>query len=269
MGQIAYKNSALSFAKNGHGKKHLLLFHGFGQDYQAFDSWVVALADDYTCYSFDLYFHGGSIWQSRDALEKEDWQKIMSQFFLQEDISQFAVAGFSMGGKFALATYELFHPQITHLILLAPDGIKTSFWYSLATYPIAIRALFKSMILHPNRLYRITKVLRKLRLIDAGLLRFAESQMNTEEKRRRVYYTWVYFRHLTFNQNQLTELINQSSVNFWLITGKHDKVISTKNMASFLQKIKQKQSQEINCGHTDLIHRTDPRAYLLPLTENR
>ncbi len=268
-GAISLANSTLSFYQSGTGEQKLLLFHGFGQDHRAFDSWIAALQDEYTCYAFDLYFHGSSTWHSREALEKEEWSKIMQQFLEQESISQFAVGGFSMGGKFALATYELFHPQITHLILLAPDGIKTSFWYSLATYPIAIRTLFKSMILHPNRLYRITKVLRKLRLIDAGLLRFAESQMNTEEKRRRVYYTWVYFRHLTFNQNQLTELINQSSVNFWLITGKHDKVISTKNMASFLQKIKRKQSQEINCGHTDLIHRTDPRVYLLPLTENR
>ncbi len=263
MGQIVYKNSVLFFAKSGHGKKRLLLFHGFGQDHRAFKNWVDALQDDYTCYTFDLFFHGSSTWHSEYAVEKQDWQKIMGLFLQQEGISQFAVTGFSMGGKFALATYESFHPQITHLILLAPDGIKTSFWYSLATYPIAIRALFKSMILHPNRLYRITKLLRKLQLVDAGLLRFAESQMNTEEKRKRVYNSWVNFRHLQFNLNQLAALINQSNVKFYLITGKYDKVVATQNMASFLKKIKIVQAIEINCGHQDLISRADPQGYLL------
>lgn len=187
----------------------------------------------------------------------------MHQFLTQEGITEFAMAGFSMGGKFALATYESFHHQITDFILLAPDGIKTSFWYSLATYPIAIRAVFKSIILHPNRLYRLTKVLRLMRLMDAGLLRFAESQMNTEEKRRRVYYSWVYFRHLTFNQNQLAQLLNKNKIHFCLVTGKHDKVITSQNMAGFLKKIERKIAIEINSGHNDLIDQIDPRKLLL------
>jgi pimeloyl-ACP methyl ester carboxylesterase len=260
---IEYKKSNLSFSKEGKGEKYLLLFHGFGQDHRVFQSWVAALRNDYTCYSFDLYFHGASTWSSRKALEKEDWRQIMEQFLEQEGITKFAVAGFSMGGKFALATYESFHLQITDLILLAPDGIRTSFWYSLATYPIVIRALFKSMILHPNRLYRVTKLLRNLRLMDGGLLRFAESQMNSEEKRRRVYYSWVYFRHLKFKTSQVADLINQHEINFTLITGKHDKVITSKNMTGFLQKINRKQVLEINSGHNDLISRVDPMKLLL------
>lgn len=261
-GAITLPNSSLTFYQSGKGKKSLLLFHGFGQDHRAFDRWVVALQEEYTCYAFDLYFHGSSTWHSRDAIEKQDWQKIMHQFLQQEGITQFALVGFSMGGKFALATFELFHHQISDLILLAPDGIKTSFWYGLATYPIAIRALFKSMILHPNRLYRLTKVLRKLRMVDAGLLRFAESQMNTEEKRRRVYYSWVYFRHFTFDHSELAELINKTKINFRLITGTHDKVVATKDMMGFLQKINNKQLLEVHSGHHDLIDRIDAIQHL-------
>lgn len=262
-GAISFSGSLLSYFKSGVGEKRLLLFHGFGQDYLAFQSWTSILQQEYTCYSFDLYFHGASRWPSRRALEKEDWRQVMEQFLKQEGITNFAVVGFSMGGKFALATYESFAPQITDLILLAPDGIKTSFWYSLATYPIAIRALFKSMILHPNRLYRVTKLLRNLRLMDGGLLRFAESQMNSEEKRKRVYYSWVYFRHLKFNTDQVADLINQHEINFTLITGSHDKVITSENMAGFLQKINQKQVLEIKSGHNDLINRVDPLKLLL------
>ncbi|MFM8740043.1 MAG: alpha/beta fold hydrolase, partial [Cytophagales bacterium] len=189
---LRFKESELHYWHEGNGARVLLLFHGFGQHHRAFESWVEALGYQYTLYSFDLFFHGQSHWHSREALEKTDWQEIMTLFFKQESITDFELVGFSMGGKFALATLELFPTKVKKITLLAPDGIKTSFWYSLATYPIATRHLFKGMILHPNRMRILTRFLRALRLVDKGLLRFAENQMNTEEKRRRVYYSWVY-----------------------------------------------------------------------------
>ncbi len=230
-----------------------MLFHGFGQDNNAFQSWAEILKDKYTLYSFDLFFHGQSTWASREAVEKNDWKEIIDQFLQKENIAEFEVVGFSMGGKFAIATLEAFPDQIKKMTLLAPDGIKTSFWYSLATYPIAIRALFKSMILHPNRLYRITKALRSLGLVDKGLLRFAESQMDTEEKRRRVYFSWVYFRHLKSDLDLIASLLNDKQIPFTLIVGQHDKVIQAKNMEGFVQKIKSKRFEVIEAGHNDLI----------------
>lgn len=250
---INYFNSKLSYTKTGTGKKIFLLFHGFGQDHRAFQSWGEVLKDEYTLYAFDLFFHGQSTWGSREAVEKKDWKEIIALFLSQENIAEFEVVGFSLGGKFALATLEAFPNQTKKIILLAPDGIKTSLWYSLATYPIAIRALFKSMILHPNRLYRITKILSRLRLVDKGLLRFAESQMDMEEKRKRVYFSWVYFRHLKFDLDLLAGLLNNKQIPLTLIVGKHDKVIQAKNMDEFVQKIKSKRFEIIDAGHNDLI----------------
>jgi pimeloyl-ACP methyl ester carboxylesterase len=250
---IYYSNSQLFYAKTGTGKKILLLFHGFGQDHRAFQSWAEFLKEQYTLYIFDLFFHGQSTWASREALEKGDWKEIITLFLQQENITEFEIAGFSMGGKFAMASLEAFPEKIKKLTLLAPDGIKTSFWYSLATYPIVIRALFKSMILHPNRLYRITKSLRSLGLVDKGLLRFVESQMDTEEKRNRVYFSWVYFRHLKFDLNKIASLLNEQQIPFTLIVGQHDKVIQPKNMDGFIQKIKSKRLEIIEAGHNDLI----------------
>jgi pimeloyl-ACP methyl ester carboxylesterase len=250
---IHYNNSKLFYTKSGAGKKALLLFHGFGQDHRAFQSWAEILKEQYTLYSFDLFFHGQSSWASREALEKGDWKEIITLFLQQENIAEFEIAGFSMGGKFAMATLEAFPDQIKKMTLLAPDGVKTSFWYRLATYPIAIRALFKSMILHPSRLYRTTKALRSFGLVDKGLLRFAESQMDTEEKRKRVYFSWVYFRHLKFDLNKIASLLNERQIPFTLIVGQHDKVIQAKNMEAFLKKINSKRFEVIDAGHNDLI----------------
>jgi pimeloyl-ACP methyl ester carboxylesterase len=260
---IYYNNSKLFYTKTGTGKKNLLLLHGFGQDHRAFQSWTEVLKEEYTLHSFDLFFHGQSTWASREALEKGAWKEIIALFLQQENITEFEIAGFSMGGKFALATLAHFPEQIEKIYLLAPDGIKTSFWYSLATYPIAIRALFKSMILHPNRLHRLTKVLRNLRLVDQGLLRFAEAQMDTEEKRRRVYLVWVYFRHLKPNLNEIAILINQHNILIHLIIGKYDRVIRAQNMEGFVGKIKQMKFDVVEAGHNDLISKSS-----VQLTDN-
>ncbi len=250
---VHYKNSRLHYAKGGSGGRAMLMFHGFGQSLHVFQDWVAHLEQEYTLYAFDLYFHGSSTWPARDPLEKADWKKILEQFFAQEKIDRFELAGFSMGGKFVLAATELFPARVDRVILIAPDGIKTSFWYSLATYPIATRALFKSMVLKPNRLYRLIKILRALHVVDRGLLRFAESQMNTEEKRRRVYYSWVYFRHLKFDVTRVSALLNQNNVSLLMITGRYDKIITTRNMAAFTKKVMRHKLVELEAGHNDLV----------------
>lgn len=250
---VTYEGSRLHYAKGGWGPRQLLVFHGFGQRGLVFQEWVEQLENQFTIYAIDLYFHGGSTWPSRKALEKKDWASIASRFLAQEQIERFEVAGFSMGGKFALATLELFPARIDRMVLIAPDGIKTSFWYSLATYPIATRALFKRMITKPEPFFRMIRVLRSLRIVDNGLLRFAEVHMNTEEKRRRVYYSWVYFRHLAFGPVTIQTLLNNFGIPLLVITGRYDRIITTQNMASFLQPVKRHCLVELEAGHGDLV----------------
>ncbi len=250
---INYEDSRLHYAKAGSGATPLLLFHGFGQNHHVFEQWVTALSKEYSLYAFDLYFHGQSTWPGRVALEKNDWKEIIQLFLKQEKIERFAVLGFSLGGKFAMTAAEAFPEKILKLYLLAPDGIKTSIWYSLATYPIAVRYLFRSMILKPGRLHALAKVFRSLRIVDKGILRFVESQMDTEEKRRRVYYSWVYFRHLKFHLSNLANILNSHQIPVIMIAGKYDKVIEAKNMNRLLRHLNNHRFEIIEAGHNDLI----------------
>jgi len=251
---IDYQGSRLHYAKSGHGLAPLLLFHGFGQDHKVFDVWIRALENKYTIYAFDLYFHGQSTWPLRRPLEKSDWKQIMMQFLGKEKIKLFVVVGFSLGGKFALTTLEAFTDKVTKVVLLAPDGIKTSLWYNLATYPIAVRLLFKRMVLQPRRFFTLAQFFQRVGLVNKGLVRFAESQMDTEEKRRRVYYSWVYFRHFKFDIPALASMLNQQHIPLLMLTGKYDKVIPTKNMEGLLQRLLQKQVEVIEAGHNDLVN---------------
>jgi pimeloyl-ACP methyl ester carboxylesterase len=180
----------------------------------------------------------------------------MTTFLRENMIDRFSVGGFSLGGKFALATLELFSEKINQVFLIAPDGIKTSFWYSLATYPIFLRKFFKSMIFHPQRFLAIAGFLQRNGLVDKGLIRFAEYQMNTEEKRYRVYFSWVVFRHLTFDLGKIALLLNKNGIQLTVIVGKFDKVIEPGNIKAFLNKVEKKRFEILESGHTGLINQS-------------
>lgn len=251
---LQLEHAKLSFTRTGKGGQTLIAFHGFGQSSEVFKDLAISLSDTYTVYLIDIFFHGSSTWESGEQpLEKPFWNALINKFLHEQSITTFSLLGFSMGGKFALATLEAFASQVKEIFLLAPDGIKTSMWYSLATYPVSLRKLFRSMIQKPQRFHAVANFAFRMGFIDKGILRFVESQMNTEEKRKQVYYSWVVFRHLTFDMNLIANLINQHAIRLVMILGKFDKVITAKNMNLLLRQVKTYQLETPETGHNGVI----------------
>ncbi|MEP2667562.1 MAG: alpha/beta hydrolase [Cyclobacteriaceae bacterium] len=255
--QFQHQGAVLGYLQAGNGSEHLLLFHGFGQNHTAFNSLASKLDEKFTLYSFDLFFHGQSQWPHDETpLSKAYWKELLASFLNEKGIENFSVIGFSLGGKFTLASLEAFPSRIKSVYFLAPDGIKTNIWYSLATYPVALRWLFKSMILKPGRFQSIVKGARKLHIVDRGVSKFAESQMDTEEKRRRVYYSWVVFRQFKFDMATIASIINYNKINLHVMVGKFDKIITAKNMARLLRRVPQHHFQILETGHNGLIEKS-------------
>lgn len=252
--QFQFRNAILSYQKAGSGSEALLQFHGFGQDRTAFDSLVSGLGTRYTIYSFDLFFHGNSEWgYGERPMEKAFVAEMIGAFVKAHSVDRFSVMGFSLGGKVALTIAERMTGHINSLFLIAPDGISTQFWYSLATYPLVFRKYFKGMITHPGYFSSVLKLASKLRLVDRGILRFANSQMNTEEKRRRVYLTWVVYRHLKFDLPQLARKVVDHNVRLVMIVGRFDKIITATNVKGFVAQIPSGSLHVVDAGHNDLI----------------
>ncbi|MGC4022826.1 MAG: alpha/beta hydrolase [Cyclobacteriaceae bacterium] len=250
---VVYSNNRLFYYKYGEGKKFIFLFHGFGQDHRSFEPWVERLKEEYTLISVDLFFHGLSDWIEERTLEKSDWKEILQLIFQKENIEKFDVGAFSLGGKFALATYELFPERINKMTLVAADGVKINFWYKVATYPWIVRKLFKRIVTKPDFFFGLVSFLKSFGIVDKSLLRFAQSQMDTEEKRKRVFNSWVYFRHLQFDIQKIASIFNVVSSELVVIVGKFDKVVPLKMMKPLADGVKDKQIHVLETGHNDLI----------------
>jgi pimeloyl-ACP methyl ester carboxylesterase len=261
-GVFEYKGSRLAYTVSGNGPKTILLFHGFGQSHKAFEPLQSSIANNYAVYNFDLYFHGKSEWcNGEKPLEKAFWNEMFQQFLTERGIKRFSICGFSIGCRFVMTTVEAFVEQIEDVYLLAPDGIKRSFWYTISTYPYLLRQIFKSMILHPSLFRIIIHSLFELRLMKKGLLKFAEHQMNTVEKRRKVYFSWVVFRHLFCDVKEFTELVNYKKIPLTVVVGRKDQVITAKSMNGFLKQLSNARFEILDIGHAGLLK--DPA--LVPL----
>lgn len=254
---MTYDKHVIHYHKFGNGAKSMLAFHGFGLTGESFKPIVEKLSSDYTIYSFDLFFHGKSHWGfNHNPLSKEYWGKIIQEFTKQNNVQGFSVMAFSLGGKFALATLEQLPNRVEQLIMIAPDGIQTQIWYNLATYPVAFQNYFRSMIVKPQRFFNILDLIKRMGLLDKGLSKFAASQMNSIKKRRRVYYSWVVFKNLSFDMNNIAKAINENNIPFTMYLGAFDKIITNEGMKKLTSKLKKYEIQVLDCGHNNLIEHT-------------
>lgn len=219
---INLKNGQLHYNKIGSGSKILLCFHGFGQDKSAFNDWGI-LGNHYTIYAFDLFHHGESTSTSKN-LSKSAWKYIISQFLEAEGISSFSVFGFSLGGRFSIATALNFPDRIHHLILAAPDGIFQTLWFKLATTPI-IRHLFKYLMAHPDLLDKWLIIGQKGKVMNRYVADFVRKELGSEENRVRVFKSWNSFKPLGYSKAQLIRLFNKYPFERTIIVGEKDQII--------------------------------------------
>ncbi len=247
-------NNKLAYRKYGNGKEALLTFHGFGQDSTHYAGFAKATETRFTLYSIDLFFHGNSIWRNRDQpLGEKVWFSLMETLLHRHHIQRFSLVGYSLGGKLALLTCLHFASRINKLILIAPDGIKTNLWYSLATYPYAIRKAFRKTVNRPATFFLLIKVFRRIGLLDKGVARFAKGQMHTRPRRYRVYATWMVNRKIRPDLKKLADLINEYEIETEMYLGKYDRIITGKNMEKWLSTLKNHRLTILESGHNTLI----------------
>lgn len=248
---IQLQDGQLAYAKFGEGKHVLLAFHGFGQDKTIFKSWAESLGKHYTLYAFDLFHHGEST-RRYSKLSKKVWTDYLSVFFDKEDIDKCTILGFSLGGRFAIATALSFPKQVKKLILVAPDGIFLTIWFKLATHPI-VRWLFKYLMFHPAKLDWLVAFNEKYRLVSTYLGDFVKKEMGSLENRKRVYISWNHFKSLGYSKKNLIRAFRKHSFERQIILGKKDHIIKPKAILPIIKQMGEFQVDILPLKHHQLI----------------
>lgn len=244
----------MHYCEYGVGSNIYIAFHGFGQDKFYFQPIAESLPINTKLISFDLPFHGKSNWLAGDSpINREDLSIAFKAFLQKFEITSFSVIGFSMGAKFALLLVKLFPSAIENFILIAPDGIKKSTWYRLATFPFFSRYFFKRTIVDPSIFKSLTQMAEKLKILDKSLLKFAKHQMNTRAKRRQVYFSWIVFRHLNVNISKLKTILNLFKIPTTVFLGSFDKMIDKPFITNYFKKVKSVEIIELESGHSQML----------------
>lgn len=252
----------LEYITFGTGKKTLLAFHGFGRNANDFRVFKESFGEEYTVYSFNLFLHQGSLFPveriEKKPLKKLELHQLVHEFLNSKSISEFNLAGYSLGGKIALAILELFPSNIHEVWLFAPDGIKKNPWYTFTSKTYIGRKAYQLFMKHPNGFIKALKSLQKTNIINQKLIKFALSNTESEEKRILVYNVWLMFRHIEPNIDAICNGINSSNVKIFQFYGKNDQVILPKVGLDFAKKIKQEDNYVIlDQGHNLLTKNTN------------
>ena len=238
---------------HGHGPKLMLAFHGIGQDHRCFLPLVEVLKEQYTFYLFDLPFHGQSPALTDEKLSMEAWKAYIEDVLLEQGIERFSVMGFSMGGKFALATLQLLAPQIESCWLLAPDGITESPWYRLATRFWLTKKLFSFFVHNLSSFKTLADALIKVGLVNKSAVKFAESTLATPAQRERVYRSWIGFSTIRPNCALIAELVKKHKIEVRIFLGKYDALLPQKYILPLTKRLPSIPVVILSTGHHRLV----------------
>lgn len=250
----------IHYIKLGKGEKILLAFHGIGQNARdCFSVFETYLGANYTIYAFDLPYHGKSAWKLAGdvrIIEIKEWMDFLTHFLNHNKISKFDVAGFSIGGRFALATAAIFPDKIINLFLIAPDGLNIHPLYRLATHNTITRAVFRLTMSYPGLILNPAKLFANMGILPSTLLKFLDQLLAHREKRNLIYYAWNSFSKLQFKPKELLQVLEAHNIKVKLFLGKNDYLIPPHQLQKTIDLMTEGHVHILPCGHFSLVSHT-------------
>jgi pimeloyl-ACP methyl ester carboxylesterase len=251
-----YKNSSIGYYRFGNGPKTAICFHGYGQQAGTFGFLENYAAHDFTFYAIDLPFHGSTKWNEREPFRWEDLRDIINSIILRHNLqslnqdTKLTLIGFSLGGRVALSLYQAMPSQFEKVLLLAPDGLKINFWNRLATQTYLGNKLFYFTMKNPGWFFGFLKLVNKLGLVNASIFKFVKYYIDNNIVRTELYHRWTALRRLKPDLSKIKSEIGELQTAFYLIYGKHDRIILSATGEKFRKGIENYCTVEvIESGH--------------------
>lgn len=251
---IETSKGKLRYKKAGYGNKVVLLFHGFGQNKEVFNDLIKDWKVQFTFYSFDIFYHGNSYLETGvKEFTQNDFKEFMDLFFKKHALEKVRLIGFSMGGRFVNEIVMNFPDKVEEVNYVAPDGIRVNPWFKVATSTSMMRTIFKKIVHTPGLFFLLMKGLGRARIVHRGLIRFGIHQMDTVEKRMRVYNTWKMIYKIKTDTDQLAESFNKHQIKGRFFFGKYDQIVNRDMLGFFIDKLDHKQVKVYPTGHNRLL----------------
>jgi pimeloyl-ACP methyl ester carboxylesterase len=241
---FTFRGFQIEYTTFGEGSIPVLAFHGFGRRAEDFKSFVSACRRDEYLVAINLFAHEQSRWpQDRlltDSLRLDEYAEMMHAFLVHLASEKFALMGYSMGGRVALVTLQLFSERITRLVLMASDGLKTNHLANFSTGTQFGRALHRSINARPHLLLKSADLARRIRLIDKKMHRFVHVHMGSKMSREQVYAAWHIYRYFKPDLPQVAQIINDRALPCVFIFGAYDSVIKAELGERFARMLQHK-----------------------------
>jgi pimeloyl-ACP methyl ester carboxylesterase len=211
------------YQKNG--DRLLLLLPGFGNDRHWFDHVLPLAPPGWTLAVMELPPFYGSGWTSDAPLgegELKNWIGALHSFFKPQETHLMA---FSLGSRAALGMYLSIPESIASICLISPDGLRVHPAYAFAMYTSIGRMLFRRVVRNPVRLLFILRLLNWVGIIHKRLYDLALAQLESESRRKRLYYSWIAWSGIRPKINRIAELTQLHGTRWRLIWGKQDEIL--------------------------------------------
>lgn len=239
------------------GKPWMVFFHGFGQDYKAFEPLYAEAGKTHSLLAPDLFFHGESgLDNPEEPLQPAEWLAILDELWNRFGPGRAHWVAYSMGAKLALAAYQERPGYAASVTLLAPDGIDLNPWYRAATQTGAGRLVLRFFLRVYPALGLLVLVLKAFRLIKPGLLLFAETSLRSPGARDQVRRVWLGFRLLWPREDCWLKNLKEQPVPFTIFLGKKDSVMPPSRFAPYRRRWPANiRWVELSSGHARLTQR--------------
>jgi len=254
MEQIEHCGAILAYKKIGEGENVVILFYGYAQNNAVFDALTAGLLESHTFYIVDLFFHGKSVWKSNEKLNNFFWLSLFMKFIEQTKLKSFDLIGYSLGGKFALLTYEGMPTRVKSIYLIAPDGLYEDFWNTLFTSNKLMLRVLKFTLSKWSFFRLLPYISFKIGLISKNVYSFVLINLDTKAKREMLYNCWSVFKDIKLPLTDLSTQIRKhyTSVNIYL--GKQDEIIKEKHLKWFCTKAKRVQLTVLEANHYSILN---------------
>ncbi|WP_153661352.1 alpha/beta fold hydrolase [Chitinophaga sp. SYP-B3965] len=222
---LPYLQSTFSGIVVGSGEELLICFHGFGESALHFSCIEPALGNIFTIVALDMPFHGNTVWQENRDFSKDDLEALAGKILERFGKQRFSLLGYSMGGRLALCLVERMASRISHLILVAPDGLKNNPWHMIATQTRIGNRVFSYNTRHPELFFRLLTLWRRWGLLNESVYKFAFHSMDKLDKRQLVYNVWTNMRRMMPSKQKCKRLLAQYNIDTVMFFGRFDRVI--------------------------------------------